>query len=291
MTWRGISRSRLLDLMREPLAAADETVRAAWERVRIEPEKWRCSPWGDRGGGFWAVAEIAGEVVWYNDVEEGFNTSPFTVRGVIAEYRCSQSRFDEVLRALPEARTAEDFAAGRPSSGVPVELTAAGRIARRQTTYWELEAANGRLVRVHFTGKRETRQAGDAFDHVELHADHPLLDQYRQPWVSVFVTNTERIGDAVEAELNLELARATGGWRAASEYLALGGAGTLRGGFGLLLRAPQPIAALAAEVVDRLGGRASSVPEHGIRPDAGGVKALLLGRSFVVAEAFRFVGR
>ena len=38
------------------------------------------------GGGFWAVALIGPTVVWYNDIEEGFNRSRYSVYGQIDDY-------------------------------------------------------------------------------------------------------------------------------------------------------------------------------------------------------------
>ncbi len=105
--WNPIPRDELLEKIRSGLETADEPVRAAWEDMRIDPEKWQCPPWGNEGGGFWAVAVKGGEVVWYNDIEDGFNVSPFGTRGIIDEYRCEQTAFSEFLGSLPEAAAAE----------------------------------------------------------------------------------------------------------------------------------------------------------------------------------------
>jgi hypothetical protein len=291
MPWVPITREQLLELMSDALGSADDTVKDAWERIRIVPEKWQCSPWGDDGGGFWAVAVKPDEVVWYNDIEEGFNTSPFTTRGVIGEYRCNQTEFGQFLVTLPEAIVAERFAALEASAAVPPELSGAGRIRRRQTTYWDLETNEGSLVRVHFTHKQEARFSGCEYERVELRREHPLLEQYRQAWASVFVTGAKGVGDSVEAELAGRVFRATAGWRGAGEYLDRGGSGALSVGFGLLMRAPEPIALIAAEVVGGLGAQASIVPEHRAKLDPRRCEALLLGRSFVIADSFRVVRR
>jgi hypothetical protein len=57
-----------------------------WETIRISPEKWQQHQFGDQGGGFWVVAILGGTVVWYNDIEGGFNRSRFTRYGEIDEY-------------------------------------------------------------------------------------------------------------------------------------------------------------------------------------------------------------
>jgi hypothetical protein len=70
---------------------------AFWNQVRVQPVKWAMSPWGDLGGGFWVVAVIGQKCIWFNDIEDGFNTSGFKSFGVIAEYWCNQSSLLECI--------------------------------------------------------------------------------------------------------------------------------------------------------------------------------------------------
>ncbi|HET7584960.1 MAG TPA: hypothetical protein VFK13_08635 [Gemmatimonadaceae bacterium] len=72
--------------------------RALYARAAIAPAKWQLSPWGDAGGGFWVIAVHEDRVLWYNDVEDGFNVSCFSRRGDVGEYWCNQ---DELRHALP----------------------------------------------------------------------------------------------------------------------------------------------------------------------------------------------
>ena len=57
-----------------------------WRAMRIEPEKWKQRPYGDQGNGFWVVGLIGRTVIWYNDIEEGFNRSEFAKYGTIKDY-------------------------------------------------------------------------------------------------------------------------------------------------------------------------------------------------------------
>src|SRR5215216_230343 len=74
-----------------------------WEAIRIEPEKWQQHPYGDQGKGFWAVALIGRTVVWFNDIEDGFNRSPYTTFGTIDTYRCNQDRLEWTVQFLLNA--------------------------------------------------------------------------------------------------------------------------------------------------------------------------------------------
>ena len=73
-----------------------------WEAIRIPPAKWQLHPWGDEGGGFWVVGIIGRSVIWYNDIEEGFNRSSYTTSGVIDEYWCNQDELEWTLNHLLE---------------------------------------------------------------------------------------------------------------------------------------------------------------------------------------------
>lgn len=44
-----------------------------WNLIKIQPEKWSEKDYGAEGGGFWVVAIMGKEVIYYNDIEEGFN--------------------------------------------------------------------------------------------------------------------------------------------------------------------------------------------------------------------------
>ncbi|MEM8681946.1 MAG: hypothetical protein AAGF72_00860 [Pseudomonadota bacterium] len=74
--------------------------------VKITPTKWSQSPWGDEGGGFWVVAVDGNHVLWYNDIEHGFNVSAYEKHGVIPEdaYFCNQDEISSALERLASHR-------------------------------------------------------------------------------------------------------------------------------------------------------------------------------------------
>ena len=59
-----------------------------WNLIKIPPQKWQEDEYGYEGGGFWVVAIFGNSVIYYNDIEEGFNVSPYINYGHISEYRC-----------------------------------------------------------------------------------------------------------------------------------------------------------------------------------------------------------
>src|SRR4051812_29968801 len=83
MDWEPISKESLDELVAEGLAEATAEERVVFARAAVTPTKWQLSPWGDLGGGFWALAVMEDRVLWYNDIEDGFNVSHFVSRGTI----------------------------------------------------------------------------------------------------------------------------------------------------------------------------------------------------------------
>jgi hypothetical protein len=98
--WHPISLDDLQDLIRSDEALMDEAMRSVWDLVRVDPVKWQQHPCGDDGGGFWVVGLMGRHVVWYNDLEHGFNVSRYTAPGVIDEYWCNQDPLRAALNRL-----------------------------------------------------------------------------------------------------------------------------------------------------------------------------------------------
>jgi hypothetical protein len=94
---------RLPDLRRRVAqgeARMSEADRRLWNAMRIEPQKWRQHPYGDAGGGFWVVALIGRTVLWYNDIDDGFNRSCFTDYGTIDDYWRNTDELDTAVAFL-----------------------------------------------------------------------------------------------------------------------------------------------------------------------------------------------
>jgi hypothetical protein len=100
VTWEALSETELWQMLNDAWPKMSVREQRLWELMRIAPQKWKQSPYGDQGGGFWAVAVIGSWVVWYNDIEDGFNTSRYSEHGHIAEYWCNQDKLDVCIRQI-----------------------------------------------------------------------------------------------------------------------------------------------------------------------------------------------
>lgn len=71
-----------------------------WQLILVEPQKWSEKEYGNEGNGFWVVAIAGKRVIWYNDIEEGFNISSYTKYGEIEEYLSHQDELKYVIMKL-----------------------------------------------------------------------------------------------------------------------------------------------------------------------------------------------
>ncbi len=71
-----------------------------WECIAITPERWKQHPYGDLVSGFWVVAVLGRFVVWFNEIEDGFNISEYAVPGVIDGYGASQDGLEAAVQNL-----------------------------------------------------------------------------------------------------------------------------------------------------------------------------------------------
>lgn len=88
--WQPISKEALLKRVSQGEARMTPAELRLWNAIRVEPLKWKQDPYGRQGEGFWVVALIGQTVIWYNDLEEGFNRSRYSTYGTIDDYWCNQ---------------------------------------------------------------------------------------------------------------------------------------------------------------------------------------------------------
>jgi len=98
MTWTPMSELEIWDKINRERERMGARQRKFWDAIRIEPEKWIQSPYGNEGEGFWVVAIIGRIVVWFNDIEDGFNKSTYTKYGFIQDYHCNQDTLEEAVQ-------------------------------------------------------------------------------------------------------------------------------------------------------------------------------------------------
>jgi hypothetical protein len=158
-------------------------------------------------------------------------------------------------------------------------------ISKRQTTYWELEGPKG-TIRIDFLGKLEHHFVLNEPVCFNILEEHPVLLNYQHPWLKLYVSSPSSDPQGDLAEICKLLEAYSSSWRSPMEYLNpyFSSETILRTGFGLLLEAPDP---LAMQVSTRLAERGISTNCHPARPAIDGVKALVIGRNFVVASDFR----
>ncbi|WP_333852091.1 hypothetical protein [Epilithonimonas sp.] len=68
----------------------DEELLNFWNTIKITPSKWNENQFWNKENSFWVVAKYKNLVLYYNDIEDGFNISTFKKEGEIKEYCVEQ---------------------------------------------------------------------------------------------------------------------------------------------------------------------------------------------------------
>lgn len=92
MTWTPITIEQVCDLILATEKELNGDLLNFWELIKIYPEKWNEDTYGKEGNGFWVVGLIGRKVIYYNDIEEGFNISDYKTYGTIDHYFCNQDK-------------------------------------------------------------------------------------------------------------------------------------------------------------------------------------------------------
>lgn len=101
--WEPISEAALRIRIAQGKARMSSAQLRLWNLIRVEPAKWKQEPYGKNGGGFWAVGVIGKSVIWYNDLEDGFNRSSYSSFGTIDDYWCNQDELEVAIGFLLNA--------------------------------------------------------------------------------------------------------------------------------------------------------------------------------------------
>jgi len=100
MEWKPITYETLIKHIELLEYLFSEEQKSFWNFIKIKPEKWTEATMGKEGNGFWAVALFGHRVLYYNDIEEGFNISTYRKYGVIDEYYAGQGELDKLIGGL-----------------------------------------------------------------------------------------------------------------------------------------------------------------------------------------------
>ena len=98
--WEPISLSELFDEIQKTEKDLDVELKNFWDLIKIDPVKWEEKDYGEMGGGFWVVAICGYKIIWFNDIEEGFNISDYKTFGEIENYCCNQDELVHVVYRL-----------------------------------------------------------------------------------------------------------------------------------------------------------------------------------------------
>ena len=100
-TWKPITKSHLEGIIEISEFEMSPRAKSVWQKIKLpDLQKWKQSPLGNEGGGFWVVAVYGSSCLYYNDIEDGFNESTFIQWGEIDEYFSNQSELHHFLESV-----------------------------------------------------------------------------------------------------------------------------------------------------------------------------------------------
>ncbi len=94
--WKPITEDELAELIRQQFTECEPDQRATFEQYRVALRRAPIMRYGKHEKVF-VVAQRGNEVLYFEDVEDGFNFSPVDADGRILEHWCDQ---DELRHAL-----------------------------------------------------------------------------------------------------------------------------------------------------------------------------------------------
>jgi hypothetical protein len=101
--WEPISLNELQKEIEASVTQLDGSALGLWNLVKLlTPVKWKQEPYGNKGSGFWVVATYSNNCIYFNDIEDGFNMSPFSTWGHIDQYSCNQDKLEHVMSRLAD---------------------------------------------------------------------------------------------------------------------------------------------------------------------------------------------
>ena len=116
MTWEATFEEEILELVGAAWGVMTAEQKLIWEKVKIPPEKWPADfdlsefyvvedivDVDEDVSGFWVVAVFESTVLWYNDIEEGFNLSNYRPYGYIAQYGNKQDDLEVAFQQAIDA--------------------------------------------------------------------------------------------------------------------------------------------------------------------------------------------
>jgi hypothetical protein len=167
-----------------------------------------------------------------------------------------------------------------------------GEIVKTQTTYLDFvcyqaeSSKQSAAYRVHFQSKSEFVLAKGRFTSFTLRDRHPLLVEYTEPFMDIYLASLIGERQKFIADLEFAATETFNGWRSLDRYLnpQMSLDELLSKGFGLLMSAPSSFAKLVVGVAKMNGVSLNMLEGH--KPTKQNARVLLLDMWYVVADGF-----
>ena len=114
--WQPATIDEVTEIIQEDLASCDSEQLQAFNRYRVQPYAAPINRYGNQETVI-IVAQRENEVVYWEDIDEGFNVSPIDKDGTILEHWCNQDQLGHALnRWIPGRSGGGKFGPAQPIS-------------------------------------------------------------------------------------------------------------------------------------------------------------------------------
>lgn len=97
MQIKNLDISALEALLKSEKEKFSNDINELWDNIKIEPELWKLNDLTKELKSFWVVAIINNEIIWFNEIEKGFNISEFKEYGTIETYYNDEFTLENLL--------------------------------------------------------------------------------------------------------------------------------------------------------------------------------------------------
>lgn len=168
---------------------------------------------------------------------------------------------------------------------------ASGVIVKLQTTFLEIvldepSEHRGKRLRIRYLDKADYNLQRGKIDSLSISSDHPLAIEFTQPHNTMFFNSMPQDPKAFLEDLSLAADQTFQGWRSIERFLngMPDPVKLVTKGSGLLLTGPKVLTREIEKVAQKHGVHLTVLA--GKEPETIGVKVLLMGGNYIVAQDF-----
>lgn len=100
MAIKPINEEDIYDILLEAENGLRPICKRFWAGLKTEPQKWLEDSFDSKLGGFWVVGIFGENIIWYNELEDGFSISKYKKFGKMDHYNAYATPLSEIIEQI-----------------------------------------------------------------------------------------------------------------------------------------------------------------------------------------------